>query len=152
MSVSEHDAKLHVTEGGKNNADSDKPNCGSPTVISCIDLPQSEKESQEGVRSAVGQNVPVPEVIDGVPLKGSSMSQDPKEDDSSKDERSFSFEVGALADLSEREAGKCWQPFSTQACKTSVVNFFFIFVVIVFKRLLPSLLPEYCQKIIIMLF
>lgn len=121
VSVSEHDAKLHVTEGGKNNADSDKPNCGSPTVISCIDLPQSEKESQEGVRSAVGQNVPVPEIIDGVPVKGSSMSQDPKEDDSSKDERSFSFEVGALADLSEREAGKCWQPFSTQACKTSVI-------------------------------
>uniref|UniRef100_F6I1M2 Uncharacterized protein n=1 Tax=Vitis vinifera TaxID=29760 RepID=F6I1M2_VITVI len=103
-SVLEHDAKLHVTEGGKNNADSDKPNCGSPTVISCIHLPQSEKESQEGVRSAVGQNVPVPEVIDGVPLKGSSMSQDPKENDSSKDERSFSFEVGALADLPEREA------------------------------------------------
>ena len=143
--MSEHDAKLHVTDGGKNNVDSDKPSCGSPTVISCIDLSESEKESQQAMRSSAGQNVAVTEVIDGNPMKGSSMSQDPKEDDSSKDERSFTFEVGALADLPEREAGKCWQPFSsTQACKTSAVSFFVFFF--------SFLLPGYSQKIIIILF
>lgn len=125
-SVSEHDAKPHVTEVGRDSADSDKPNCGSPTVISCINLPHSDKESQEASRSSVGQNAAVPEVIEGVPAKGSSIYHDPKEDESSKDERSFTFEVGALADLPEREAGKCWQPFSsTQACKTSVVSSLF---------------------------
>lgn len=143
--MSEHDAKIHVTEGGRNNPDSDKPSCGSPTVISCIDLSESEKESQQALRSSSGLNVATPEVIDGVPMKGSSMSQDTKEDDSSKDERSFTFEVGALADLPEREAGKCWQPFSsTQTCKTSSVSLFFF---------LPSfLLAYYSQKIIVIHF
>ncbi|KAK9274656.1 hypothetical protein L1049_021907 [Liquidambar formosana] len=120
--MSECDPKSRMLEGGSSCLDSDKPSCGSPTVISCTELSKSDKEKHKGFKGPLDQSVPLSEVNDGAANKVCSISQDLKENDASKDERSFSFEVSPLADLSERDTGKGWQPFtSIQASKVSPI-------------------------------
>ncbi|THG17250.1 hypothetical protein TEA_015006 [Camellia sinensis var. sinensis] len=100
------------SEGGGGSTDSVKPNCATPTVISCTVLSQTEKDKKEGVKGSMGKIIPLFEVT--VP----SISQNVSENDAGKDERSFSFEVHPSAGQSERETSKDGQSTTTiQACK-----------------------------------
>ncbi|XP_031271230.1 uncharacterized protein LOC116129639 [Pistacia vera] len=110
--LSESDAKFCAVERGSSGADLDKPTCGSPTVIRAAEVSLSESEKKV-VKGSTGQSIPVSEGIDGDANKLQSVSPDLKGNDASKGEKSFTFEVSSLADSSEREAGKSWQPFST---------------------------------------
>ncbi|XP_059657578.1 uncharacterized protein LOC132304075 isoform X2 [Cornus florida] len=119
--LSECDADCAL-EGGGSSADSDKPNPGSPIVISCTELSKSEKDLQEGVKGSLGSIVPPSEVTDEIANKVQSSSPNQRGSDATKDESSFSFEVGPLTGLSERETGKGLQSFSSAPpCKISTV-------------------------------
>ncbi|KAA8521367.1 hypothetical protein F0562_012071 [Nyssa sinensis] len=117
--LSESDAN-RALEGGCSSADSDRPNCDSPTIISCTELSQSVKDRQEEVKGSLDKNVLLSEVADGAADKVQPAPQDPRGNDTTNDERSFTFEVNPLPGRSERETSEAWQSFSTiQACKTS---------------------------------
>ncbi|XP_044485714.1 uncharacterized protein LOC123211201 isoform X2 [Mangifera indica] len=109
---SESDPKFCDMESGSSGADLDKPTCGSPTVIRAaeVSLSKSEKKVVEG---SMAQSILVSEDIDGDANKLQSVSPNLKGNDASQGEKSFTFEVSSLAESSEREAGKSWQPFST---------------------------------------
>lgn len=104
-------------ESGSASSNPDKPT-GSPNIITTTELSQSEKE-KEGVRASTEEEVnrstdkkaPVAEIDDVETSNSLSVSGDPKGKDSSKDEQSFSFEIGSLADLSRKDTGKNSQPF-----------------------------------------
>ncbi|XP_058086710.1 uncharacterized protein LOC131233892 [Magnolia sinica] len=108
----------HALEAASGSPNTAEPNCGSPTVITCSKPLHSEKEPQEGGdQCSLPQNVTVSEdrpwtssSIDRQDVK--STAHDPKEKDSSEDDKSFTFEVSSLKDLSERETGKGWKPFA----------------------------------------
>lgn len=110
--LSEPDAKFPALESGSSGSYLDKSTCGSPTVIRATELSQTECEKQ-GVKRSADQNNPASEGIDGVANKFQSVSPDSKENDASKGDKTFTFEVSPLADSSEKEPGKNWQPFST---------------------------------------
>ncbi|CAK7356365.1 unnamed protein product [Dovyalis caffra] len=86
-------------------ADVGKPSNDSPTVIRAAGGFQIE--SDEGAKCSAEQTA----VADGTANKPLSASQDPKQNDASKDERSFTFEVSPLANMPQKEAGNKWQPF-----------------------------------------
>lgn len=104
------DSELHSVEIGSASPNSNDPNCGSPTVISCNEPSQCEKENHDlGKKSLEDQNSTssvyrANEVI--------SMANDAKVKSLSKDDTSFTFEVGSLPDLSER-TGNDWRRFSS---------------------------------------
>lgn len=126
--LSESDAKFPAVESGSSGSYLDKSICGSPTVIRATELSQTESEKQ-GVEGSADQNNPVSEGIDGGANKFQSVSPDSKENDASKGDKNFTFEVSPLPDSSGREPGKNWQPFPTiQATTASPVNFLVIFV------------------------
>ena len=111
-------------ESGSNSANIDNPSCGSPIVIRTSKQSQSKTE-KEGVKGSKDHSS-ASGVINGEANKERSISQDTKGNDASPGDRSFTFEVPPLADLSEKEAGKNWQPFSTmQHDKISSVKFCF---------------------------
>ncbi|XP_059645653.1 uncharacterized protein LOC132287151 [Cornus florida] len=115
----------HVPEGGSS-ADSDRPNCGSPTIISCSTLSQSEKDLQKGVKGSPGKSIPLSEVADGTADKVQLISHNLRENDATNEAGSFTFAVNPSAGLSERETSKNWESFpSIKACKisTSVEGF-----------------------------
>ncbi|KAG5228934.1 WISKOTT-ALDRICH SYNDROME PROTEIN [Salix suchowensis] len=87
-------------------ADIGKAASGSPTVIRAAGDFQSESD-KEGAKCSVEQTA----VADSNASKALSGSRDPKQNDASKDERSFTFEVSPLANMPEKEAGNKWQPF-----------------------------------------
>lgn len=137
--LSEPDAKFPALESGSSGSYLDKSTCGSPTVIRDTELSQTECEKQ-GVKRSADQNNPASEGIDGVANKFQSVSPDSKENDASKGDKTFTFEVSPLADSSEKEPGKNWKPFSTiHATTVSPVNFLVIFV------------RKYCQLICLVL-
>ncbi|XP_057975889.1 uncharacterized protein LOC131163332 isoform X2 [Malania oleifera] len=109
---SEGDAKSSLLEGGNVSEDSHKSNC-DPPVVCCTELSQDEKQLQEGIKGPADQNISGCKVSDGAADKVCSISADLKANDSSKYDKGFTFEVTPLTDLSERETGKGWQPFST---------------------------------------
>ncbi|XWS49115.1 hypothetical protein CRYUN_Cryun13aG0136100 [Craigia yunnanensis] len=109
---SESQTKFHMMESGSSCADLDNPSCGSPIVIRTSEQSQSKIE-KEGVKGSKDQSSSMSGVINGEANKEQSISQDMKGNDASPGDRSFTFEVPPLADLSEKEAGKNWQPFST---------------------------------------
>ena len=112
-------------ESGSSSADLDNPSCGSPIVIKTSEQSQSKIE-KEGVKGSKDQSSSMSGVINGEANKEQSISQDMKGNDAFPGDRSFTFEVPPLADLSEKEAGKNWQPFSTmQHDKISSVKFCF---------------------------
>lgn len=95
---------------------SDKPT-GSPNIISTTELSQNENKkegvkasTEEQVNRSTDQNAPVSKVIDLDTSNVLSASGDPKGNDGSKDEKSFSFEISSLADLSRKDTGKNSQP------------------------------------------
>lgn len=103
-------------------ADLDKAAGGSPTVIRTTDLSRDESNKEELQRSS-DQSVSVSEVTDGDVTKIQSASKDPpSQNDASKDENSFTFEVSPMADLPRRDSQK-WRPFSnTEGGKASPVS------------------------------
>ncbi|XWS49726.1 hypothetical protein CRYUN_Cryun12cG0027800 [Craigia yunnanensis] len=109
---SESQTKFHMMESGSSSADLDNPSCGSPIVIRTSEQSQS-KIQKDSVKGSKNQSAPASGVINGEANKEQSVSHDTEGNDASPGDRSFTFEVPPLADLSEKEAGKNWQPFST---------------------------------------
>ncbi|EOY24313.1 G2484-1 protein, putative isoform 5 [Theobroma cacao] len=107
---SESQTKFHMIESGSSSVDLDNPSCGSPIVIRTSEQSQSKIE---GVKRSADQSASASGVINGEASKEQSISQDTKGNDASPGDRSFTFKVPPLADMSEKEAGKNWQPFST---------------------------------------
>ncbi|OVA03189.1 Agenet-like domain [Macleaya cordata] len=100
------ESEFHPMEAGSDSPNSNEPNCGSPTVISCSEPSPSGKENQDVGRESLDQNnAPICEAN-----KVASVALDPKEKNASEDDRSFTFEVGTLPDLSERTDND-WRPF-----------------------------------------
>lgn len=100
-------------------ADVGKAASGSPTVIRATELSQT-KSQKEGANCLLDQTA----ITDADNNKVLSVSQVPKENDASKDERSFTFEVSPLSNLTQKESGNKWQPFfNRQATKVSSVRF-----------------------------
>ncbi|KAJ6704099.1 hypothetical protein OIU85_029964 [Salix viminalis] len=87
-------------------ADVGKPISVSPIAIGAAGEFQSESD-KDGAKCSV---VPT-SVADSNASKALSCSRDPKNNDASKDERSFTFEVSPLANVPQKEAGNEWQPF-----------------------------------------
>ncbi|XP_011001485.1 PREDICTED: uncharacterized protein LOC105108745 isoform X2 [Populus euphratica] len=87
-------------------ADVGKAASGSPTVIRAARDFQSESD-KDGAKYSVEQAA----VADSNASKALSRSQDLKQNDASKDERSFTFEVSPLAKMPQKEVGNKWQPF-----------------------------------------
>ncbi|CAK9173227.1 unnamed protein product [Ilex paraguariensis] len=82
-----------MLEDGGSSAESDKPSCDSPTAFSFTELSQSEKNKQEGLKGVVAEKTGV-------------VSLNQKENDSSREERGFTFEVSPAVHISEGETGK----------------------------------------------
>ncbi|KAH8521293.1 hypothetical protein H0E87_002372 [Populus deltoides] len=87
-------------------ADVGKAASGSPTVIRAARDFQSESD-KDGAKCSAEQTA----VADSNASKALSGSRDPKQNDASKDERSFTFEVSPLANMPQKEVGNKWQPF-----------------------------------------
>lgn len=102
-------------------ADLDKAAGGSPIVISASEF--SHDKNHEELKRLSDQSVSVSEVTDGDVTKIQSASKDPpSQNDASKDENSFTFEVSPMADLPRRDSQK-WRPFSnTEGGKASPVR------------------------------
>ncbi|KAF9685410.1 hypothetical protein SADUNF_Sadunf03G0051700 [Salix dunnii] len=87
-------------------ADVGKPTSVSPIAIGAAGEFRSESD-KDGTKCSVEQT----SVADSDASNALSCSRDPKKDDASKDERSFTFEVSPLANMPQKEAGNEWQPF-----------------------------------------
>ncbi|XWS38584.1 hypothetical protein CRYUN_Cryun19dG0143900 [Craigia yunnanensis] len=109
---SESQTKFHMMESGSSSTNLDNPSCGSPIVITTSEQSQSKIE-KEGVKGSKDQSASASGVINGQANKEQSISHDTKGNGATPGDRNFTFEVPPLADLSEKEAGKNWQPFST---------------------------------------
>ncbi|KAG8476837.1 hypothetical protein CXB51_030607 [Gossypium anomalum] len=116
---SESQTKIHILESGSSSADLDNPSCGSPILVRTSEQPESEIGTPT-VKGSKDPGASVSGVTNGEGNKEMSISQDTKGNVASSGDGSFTFEVSPLANLSEKEAGKNWQPFSTvQHDKTS---------------------------------
>ncbi|MBA0740915.1 hypothetical protein Gogos_014098, partial [Gossypium gossypioides] len=119
---SESQTKIHIMECGSSSADLDNPSCGSPILVRTSEQPESEIGTPT-VKGSKDLGASVSGVTNGEGNKEMSISQDTKGNVASSGDGSFTFEVSPLASLSEKEAGKNWQPFSTvQHDKTSSVS------------------------------
>ncbi|KAF2313098.1 hypothetical protein GH714_009248 [Hevea brasiliensis] len=104
--------------------DLDKPAGGSPAVIRTTEL-SCDQSNKEELKILSNQGVSVSEVTDGNAIKMQSASKDPNQNDASKDDSSFTFEVTPLADPPQKDAKK-WQPFSNiEASKVPLIYFKF---------------------------
>ncbi|MBA0589052.1 hypothetical protein Gorai_017822, partial [Gossypium raimondii] len=119
---SESQTKIHIMECGSSSADLDNPSCGSPILVRISEQPESEIGTPT-VKGSKDLGASVSGVTNGEGNKEMSISQDTKGHVASSGDGSFTFEVSPLASLSEKAAGKNWQPFSTvQHDKTSSVS------------------------------
>ncbi|MBA0860651.1 hypothetical protein Goshw_019743 [Gossypium schwendimanii] len=120
---SESQTKIHMMECGSSSADLDNPSCGSPILVRTSEQPESEIGTPT-VKGSKDLGASVSGVTNGEGNKEMSISRDTKGNVASAGDGSFTFEVSPLASLSEKEAGKNWQPFSTvQHDKISSMNF-----------------------------
>ncbi|XP_008802799.2 uncharacterized protein LOC103716542 isoform X2 [Phoenix dactylifera] len=110
----------HLLEPGSSIQGSLEPSCGSPTVISCTEHSQDGVECQEGSRGLLEHTGPTsddpPRISsDAMVSAGKVKARDcnSKEGTASEDDRSFKFEVGSVAELSEKNTGNNWKPFSS---------------------------------------
>ncbi|KAG1362158.1 hypothetical protein COCNU_10G003770 [Cocos nucifera] len=112
-------AESHLLEPGGGIQSLFEPSCGSPTVISCTEHSQDGVGYQEGSRgvlecsSAASDDLPrlsSETIISAGEVKSSD--RDSKDGTASEDDRSFTFEVGSLAALSEKTTANNWKPFS----------------------------------------
>lgn len=122
ITLSENIAELGGDkEDGGDNINSCEPNCGSPTVISCSEPSQSEKEYQDGTaKESYDQNISIS--IDPLQMHpdigkkadtGSLTACDPKEKEATEEDKSFTFMVGSLEGLSGRGTDKGLKPFTS---------------------------------------
>ncbi|MBA0852439.1 hypothetical protein Goshw_005364 [Gossypium schwendimanii] len=109
---SESQTKIHMMGSGSSSADLDNPSCGSPIVIRTSEQFPS-KIGNDGLKGSEGRSASISGVINGEENKDQSISEDMKGNYASPGDRTFTFEVPPLADLSGKEAGKNWQLFST---------------------------------------
>ncbi|XP_010933655.1 protein SWOLLEN 1 isoform X1 [Elaeis guineensis] len=118
--VPRSNADLQLLEPGSGIQSSFEPSCGSPTVISCTEHSQGGVGYQEGSRGGLERSSAA---ADDLPHLSSetiasagevkSSDRDSKDGTASEDDRSFTFEVGSLAELSEKTTANNWKPFSS---------------------------------------
>ncbi|XP_077245028.1 protein SWOLLEN 1-like isoform X2 [Tasmannia lanceolata] len=113
LTLSKNIAESHAVQAGNGSPNDAEPNCGSPTVISCNELPQSEKEYEEGDNESLGKSILVsddsPSIASDIEKQANnikSTGHDPKENYTSEDDKSFTFEVGSSADQTEERTPK----------------------------------------------
>ncbi|KAF8032808.1 hypothetical protein BT93_D1636 [Corymbia citriodora subsp. variegata] len=99
--LSECHVRSQAQEDETDNADSSKAECSSPIVISSSELSQ-DVNIEEADKNSSHQNLPSSDA------KDSNVSVDQKGTDAAKDEKSFTFDVGALMTT---EGSKKWQQF-----------------------------------------
>jgi hypothetical protein len=89
----------------------DGANCGSPTVISGVEVFHSETDKHEKVETLSQEG-------------DEKLQSVTKENEFSKEDKSFTFEVNPSVGLSEAETGKeNWKSFpSVQACKLTMIE------------------------------
>ncbi|XP_043717434.1 uncharacterized protein LOC122665370 isoform X1 [Telopea speciosissima] len=106
-SVSENSSEFCASEAGDSGLNSDVPNCGSPTIISCSEPSRTDNEKLEGYKVSIDQNT-----SEGLDKEagGGSGSHDPEGNDA-EDDRSFTFKISCHPDLSDRETDERWKPF-----------------------------------------
>ncbi|KAK9039974.1 hypothetical protein V6N11_015156 [Hibiscus sabdariffa] len=108
---SESQSKTRVKECASS-ADLGNPSCGPPILIRTSE--QSESEIRTNiVKGSKDLSASVSGVICEETNKEHSISRDTKGNDASFGDISFTFEVPPTANLSEKEAGRKWQPFSS---------------------------------------
>ncbi|XP_072960596.1 protein SWOLLEN 1-like isoform X1 [Typha angustifolia] len=89
------------------------PNCGSPTIISCSKSCQDEIDKRNrGLSDHTGSSLDDLTSSRTDTDKDKSTVQDSKQSATSEDDRSFTFEVGSRADLSERNVRNFWKSSS----------------------------------------
>ncbi|KAJ6851375.1 uncharacterized protein M6B38_258700 [Iris pallida] len=105
FSSSRSDGEDHLVEANSGKPSTLEPNCGSPTVISCSEHVEDEEGSrvlldQTGIAS---NNAPQ--------ISSETGGNREKVLSKAEDDRSFTFEVGSLADISKKNPGIEWKPF-----------------------------------------
>ncbi|KAG9452277.1 hypothetical protein H6P81_005181 [Aristolochia fimbriata] len=88
--------------------------CGSPTIISSNEQSHIEKEHQEDSVRSIDSNASVgndPCWVAASINQQPDISKSTSVDLSPEVDKSFTFEVGPLTNLSERETSKAWKPF-----------------------------------------
>ncbi|XVF52609.1 hypothetical protein PTKIN_Ptkin05aG0031800 [Pterospermum kingtungense] len=111
--VSEEKASSHVAV---HHVDGDPAMAHNSSFVSAPSSTPEQSQSKNkknSVKRSKGQSASASRIINGEANEEQSISHDTKGNDASPADRSFTFEVPPLADLSEKEAGKNWQPFST---------------------------------------
>ncbi|KAJ6813983.1 uncharacterized protein M6B38_139605 [Iris pallida] len=114
LTLSRSNSEANLVEADNSKPTSLEANCGSPTVISCSDHLQHQEGSrvlsdQTGTISSNASLFSFETGGDGE--KAQSSAQDLKGSATCEEHRSFTFEVGSLADLSEKDSGSEWKPF-----------------------------------------
>lgn len=99
---SECDAN-RILEAGGNVADSDKTNCDSSIVTSCIKPSNSDGDKKEAVKVMMVENAPLSESTSGVDGKVQLIPMHVRGDGSSNKERSFTCEVSKTVGLTDVE-------------------------------------------------
>ncbi|KAK9148390.1 hypothetical protein Scep_007147 [Stephania cephalantha] len=118
----ESEDEFRASEAGSPSLNSSVPNCGSPTIISSSQTSQHDIDYQREGTKSLDQNASLSNDMEGVGKKVGSCTQDRKENVASEDDRSFTFKVGSLEDLSEKETSKGWRPFSNLQSHASDQN------------------------------
>lgn len=127
--------KLCALESGSASGDPGK-STGSPHIIKTTELSQSENKkeeikasTEEGLNRSTGQNASISEVIDVDASNVLSISGGPKGNSTSKDGRSFGFEISSLADSSRKDTGKNSQPFPSISTGNVTPVSFMLFII-----------------------
>ncbi|XP_008796111.2 uncharacterized protein LOC103711651 isoform X2 [Phoenix dactylifera] len=113
-------AESRLLEPGSGIQSSFETSCGSPTVISCTEHSQDGVGCQEGGKGVLertgASSDDLPHISSDTIMgagKVKSSDRDSKEGTTSEEDRSFTFEVGSLAELSEKTTANNWKPFSS---------------------------------------
>jgi hypothetical protein len=127
--------KLCTLEGGSNSGDPGKPT-GSPNIIKTNELSESENKkeevkasTEERLNRSKVQNASISEVIDLDASNVLSISGGPKGNSTSKDGKSFHFEISSLADSSRKDTGKNSQPIPSISTGNATPVSFMLFIV-----------------------
>jgi hypothetical protein len=120
---------------GSTSGDPGKLTC-SPNIIKTAELSQSENKkeemnasTEEGLNRSTGQNASISEVIDVDASNVLSISGGPKGNCTSKDGRSFGFEISSLAESSRKDTGKNSQPFPSISTGNVTPVSFMLFII-----------------------
>ncbi|XP_042506028.1 uncharacterized protein LOC122082490 [Macadamia integrifolia] len=106
---SENSSEFCALEAENSNPNSDVPNCGSPTIISCSEPSRNDNEKWEGDEMTMDQKAS--EGLDKE-ARGGSSSHNPEGNDS-EDDRSFTFKINRQTDPSDPETDGGWKLFGS---------------------------------------